>query len=30
VEGDISNVIGLPIGLLLSLAPDLMPSATGR
>jgi septum formation protein len=30
VEGDISNVIGLPIGLLLSLAPDLMASATGR
>jgi septum formation protein len=30
VEGDISNVIGLPIRLLLSLAPDLMASATGR
>jgi septum formation protein len=30
VEGDISNVIGLPIGLLLSLAPELMASATGR
>lgn len=27
VEGDISNVIGLPVGLFLSLAPELMPSA---
>ena len=27
VEGDVSNVIGLPVGLLLSLAPELMPSA---
>lgn len=26
VEGDISNVIGLPLGLLLSLAPELTPS----
>jgi predicted house-cleaning NTP pyrophosphatase (Maf/HAM1 superfamily) len=23
VEGDISNVIGLPVGLLLDLAPDI-------
>lgn len=27
VEGDVSNVIGLPIGLLLSLAPELMPGS---
>lgn len=27
VEGDISNVIGLPLGLLVSLAPELMPTA---
>lgn len=26
VEGDISNVIGLPVGLLLTLAPELMPT----
>lgn len=27
VEGDLSNVIGLPVGLLLELAPELAPSA---
>jgi septum formation protein len=27
VEGDLSNVIGLPVGLLLELAPELRPSA---
>lgn len=27
VEGDISNVIGMPLGLLVSLAPELMPTA---
>ena len=26
VEGDVSNVIGLPVGLLLSLAPELLPA----
>jgi predicted house-cleaning NTP pyrophosphatase (Maf/HAM1 superfamily) len=25
VEGDVSNVIGLPVGLLLRLAPELVP-----
>ena len=25
VEGDVANVIGLPVGLLLSLAPELVP-----
>ncbi len=25
VDGDLSNVIGLPLGLLLELAPELMP-----
>jgi septum formation protein len=25
VEGDVSNVIGLPVGLLLELAPELLP-----
>jgi septum formation protein len=27
VRGDVSNVIGLPVGLLLRLAPDLIPTA---
>jgi septum formation protein len=26
VEGDLANVIGLPVGLLLRLAPELLPS----
>lgn len=28
VEGDLSNVIGLPLGLLLELAPELSPGAS--
>ena len=30
VEGDIANVIGLPVGLLLELAPELGPPAFRR
>lgn len=30
VEGDLSNVIGLPVGLLLRLAPELLEAASGR
>ena len=26
VRGDVSNVIGLPVGLLLELAPELVPA----
>jgi septum formation protein len=26
IEGSISNVVGLPVGLLLELAPELFPS----
>ena len=30
VRGDVANVIGLPVGLLLELAPELVPARGGR
>ena len=30
VEGSVSNVVGLPVGLLVDLVPELLDSASGR